>query len=254
MSKSKPLINETVLFTGTPKSTDVLSLVKQLGGTPKSYPLIEVQELREASDEVRLKTCPQYDWLIFTSQSAVQAFHQKLLRYCIKSSSIPANIAAVGTKTARALERIGFKVQFIPTIFSADVFVEEFKPVKNDTRKLLFLKGNKAGSMIREQLPFQVDEWTIYETCFVESHTHSLIECIHQNQDVSVLFASPSAVEYFNRKIVPYIGWEGYTVCAIGHVTAQALLEAGATVHVQPTEYTLEALVKALAKRKEEDY
>lgn len=228
-------------------------LVEQLGGTPQSYPLIEVRELQEKTDANRLKACLQYDWLIFTSQSAVHAFHQKLLRHHILASSFSAKIAAVGTKTASALERIGLNVQFIPTIFSADVFVEQFKPIEHDTRKILFLKGNRAGTLIREQLPFQVDEWTIYETAFVESNTKALITCIQQNDCVSIVFASPSAVTYFKQTVVPVVGWEAYRICAIGHVTANALKDAGATVHVQPVTYTLEALVNTLAKRKEED-
>lgn len=252
MNNSKPLQNETVVFTGTPKSTNVFSLVEQYGGTSQSYPLIAVKELKDTTDDVRLKTCHQYDWLIFTSQSAVTSFHQKCLRHNISISSIPSKIAAVGTKTARALEKIGFQVEFIPTIFSADVFVKEFEPEENDTRKLLFLKGNMAGTIIREALPFHVDEWTIYETTEVENHIAQLITVIQTNCHVSVLFASPSAVDVFHRQVASHIGWDGYTVCAIGHVTEKALTSVGANVHVRPTEYTLDALIKALAKRKEE--
>ena len=75
---------------------------------------------------------------------------------------------------------------------------------------------------------------------------------IQTNCHVSVLFASPSAVDVFHRQVASHIGWDGYTVCAIGHVTEKALTSVGANVNVRPTEYTLDALIKALAKRKEE--
>ena len=78
--------------------------------------------------------------------------------------SIPSKIAAIGTRTAAALEKIGFTVQFIPTVFSADVFVKEFKPNENDLRRILFLRGSIAGVTIKEELPFEVDEWTVYKT------------------------------------------------------------------------------------------
>lgn len=250
MSNHKPLQNETVIFTGTPKSTEVLTLVEEYGGTPFSAPLIGVEEVINDADETYLKCCHTYDWLIFTSQSAVKAFYQKLVRHHVHVSSIPSNIAAVGTKTAEALRKIGFQVQFIPSTFSADVFVKEFQPSENDTRKLLFLKGNMAGSIIREELPFRVDEWTVYETIFLEKHLPHLIDCIQTHSNVSVLFASPSAVDMFYRQVVPHIGWNGYTICAIGHVTERALIAAGATVDVRPTVYTLAALVEALAKKK----
>ena len=121
--------------------------------------------MSEPTDELRLKACQTYDWLIFTSQSAVEAFGAKLERYqrfC--QIQFHLNIAAVGTRTAAALEKIGFTVEFIPTVFSADVFVKEFKPTENDIRRLLFLRGSIAGVTITEELPFEVDEWTVYAT------------------------------------------------------------------------------------------
>ena len=81
MRDGQPLLGETVIFTGTPKSQDVFELVKQYGGMPVSLPLIQVAELVEQTDELRLNACPTYDWLIFTSQSAVAAFGAKLERH-----------------------------------------------------------------------------------------------------------------------------------------------------------------------------
>ena len=251
MKDSKPLISETVVFTGTPKSQDVFELVKQYGGHPVSLPLIQVRELREPTDKLRLEACATYDWLIFTSQSAVASFAAKLERHEISATTIPSNIAAIGTRTAAALEKIGFSVQFIPTIFSADVFVKEFKPTENDIRRLLFLRGSIAGPTISEELPFEVDEWTIYKTEEATENAEKLKNLLRQEEAMSVLFASPSAVQVFSREVAPYIGWEGYTIGAIGHITELALVEAGAKVDVKPSTYTLKDLVDKLASRKD---
>ena len=164
MPELGPLQGETVIFTGTPKSLEVFELVKQYGGIPYSMPLIQVNEIEDPTDESKLKRCADFDWLIFTSQSAVKAFHSKMDRFKVTIDHIPSKIAAVGTQTAAALEKIGFTVEFIPSIFSADVFVKQFKPSDDREMRVLFLKGNLAGSIIREELPFQVEEWTVYET------------------------------------------------------------------------------------------
>lgn len=251
MRDVKPLLGETVVFTGTPKSNDVFELVKKYGGKPVSYPLIQVSELVGPTDELRLKACPTYDWLIFTSQSAVSAFGAKLDRHGIPSDSIPAKIAAVGTRTAEALEKIGFKVDFIPTVFSADTFVKEFKPTESDIRRLLFLRGSIAGVTIKEELPFEVDEWTVYETERAGQNIGSLMELLQKQKQVSILFASPSAVEIFAKEVAPSTGWQDYTIAAIGHVTEKALTEVGAPVHVRPDTYTLMDLVEKLARRKD---
>lgn len=250
MTKSEPLLGQTVIFTGTPKSQEVLELVTQYGGIPVSLPLIEVEELVESTDKLRLDACATYDWLIFTSQSAVASFEAKLNREQLSASSIPCKIAAIGTKTAAALEKIGFAVQFIPTVFSADVFVEEFKPMENDIRRLLFLRGSIAGPTITEELPFEVDEWTIYKTEKAVGNANKLTALLQEDKTISILFASPSAVQVFSKEVARYIGWNGYTIGAIGHVTEKALRDAGAPVHVKPSIYTLKDLVDKLASRK----
>lgn len=251
MKDSEPLKDETVIFTGTPKSTEVFDLVRLYGGIPKSLPLIQVSELVEETDKLRLEACELYDWLIFTSQTAVDAFAAKLERYQIKADTIKSNIAAIGTRTAAALEKIGFTVEFIPSTFSADVFVKEFKPVENDLRRLLFLRGSIAGSTIKEELPFEVDEWTVYSTEPETKNIDELIKLLKSNINVDVLFASPSAVNIFNEEIAAEIGWEGFTIGAIGHVTEKKLIDVGATVHVRPDIYTLKDLVNKLANRKD---
>lgn len=251
MRDSQPLLAETVIFTGTPKSEDVFELVKRYGGTPVSLPLIQVAELVEQTDELRLTACPMYDWLIFTSQSAVAAFGAKLVRHNVSTESIPAKIAAVGTRTAEALEKIGFTVDFIPTVFSADTFVKEFNPVETDIRRILFLRGSIAGVTIKEEIPFEVDEWTVYATERATESIDSLVDLLQQQQNLTVLFASPSAVDVFAEEVAPRTGWTGFTIGAIGHVTEKALIEVGATVHVRPDTYTIMDLVEKLARREE---
>ena len=251
MKVSKPLKSQTVVFTGTPKSKDVFELVEQYGGKPVSLPLIQVAELVEPTDKLRLEACATYDWLIFTSQSAVAAFEEKLQRHGVSTDTIPSNIAAIGTRTAAALEKIGFSVQFIPTVFSADVFVKEFRPVENDLRRLLFLRGSIAGPTISEELPFEVDEWTVYKTEKAIENFEKIIHLLQNEKDVSILFASPSAVQIFAEEVAPHTSWNGYTIGAIGHVTEKSLTEFGVAVHVRPDKYTLKDLVDKLASRKD---
>lgn len=251
MRNGQPLLGDTVIFTGTPKSQEVFERVKQYGGLPVSLPLIRVAELQEPTDELRLNACPTYDWLIFTSQSAVAAFGAKLARHTVSTAYIPSKIAAVGTRTAEALERLGFTVDFIPTVFSADVFVKEFKPTEMAIRRVLFLRGSIAGVTIKEELPFDVDEWTVYATERVHDSIGALIDLLQQKKQLTVLFASPSAVAVFAEEVAPQVGWEDFTIAAIGHVTEKALLEVGAPVHVKPDTYTLMDLVEEVAGRKE---
>lgn len=252
MDSKQPLHGETVIFTSTKKSEEPFDLVKRYGGNPISLPLIKTTVRSASYDETQLELATSYDWLIFTSQTAVSAFQQKMKRFNKEARTFNVKVAAVGDKTAHALERIGFRVDFIPQVFSADVFVKQFNP-EGESLRALFIKGNLAGTLITTELSLTVDEWTIYETFPEISHADEIVQLVKTRPSVSILFASPSAVAVFKDHVVPAIAWTGYTIGAIGHITERALQEAGASVAVMPEVYTLPELVQTLveSKRKE---
>lgn len=249
MVNKLPLSGETVIFTSTKKSEEPYELVRQLGGNPVSFPLIRTEERISADDDKRMLQTRNYDWLIFTSQSAVAAFHQKLKRFKMNVQDYDLRVAAVGEKTAHALERIGFRVDFIPEVFSADVFVRQFNP-EGESLRAQFIKGNLAGTLISTELSLSVDDWTVYETLPEVSSAARIAELVKDSLSVTVLFASPSAVTVFTEHVAPKIGWTGYTIGAIGHITERALRKVGAPVHVMPETYTLPELVHTLAESK----
>lgn len=249
MSSKLPLAGETVIFTSTKKSDEPYELVRRLGGEPLSLPLIRTAERQAESDRERLMAAQSYDWLIFTSQSAVSAFGAKLERYGMAAGEFPAKIAAVGEKTAAALRQLGFRVDFIPEVFSADVFVQQFSPA-GDALHALFLKGNLAGSLLKEELALTVDEWTVYDTLPQIGSTDEIAALLKREKSLSILFASPSAVTVFKDHLAPEIGWSGFSIGAIGHITERALADAGASADVMPSVYTLPELVRALAESK----
>ena len=244
-------MNETVIFTGTPKSKEPLLEVEKFGGRAISHPLIEVRSITTPKDEEYMRRAERATWLIFTSQSSVRAFFEKMERFDKRPKDFQGKIAAIGTKTAEALEKIGFTVSFIPEIFSADVFVQQFRPEKEEQVDVVFLRGSLARSILRDHLPFTIKEWTVYETAPTNTHHAALIQDIQRAPHCTVLFASPSAVREFATHIAPTTGWS-FSVGAIGHVTKEALQKVGAPVHIMPSTYTLLELVRETAKRKEE--
>ena len=107
--------------------------MERFGGNAVIAPMIATKEIVSSDDLELLQSCNLYDWLIFTSQSSVKAFHSKMVKYQLDASFFTAKIAVVGTKTAVPLKELGFTVDFTPTIFSADVFVQEFPEVASST-------------------------------------------------------------------------------------------------------------------------
>lgn len=227
MSKKLPLTGETIIFTGSKKPDGAMALTTSLGGEAKYVPLIETS--------VRQSQLPDFDgygWLIFTSANSADAFGQLHV-------TTTAKMAAVGEKTAEKLIQYGYKVDFVPSTYSADVFVQEFPEVAAGA-KCLFIKGSLAKSTI-VTMPLQVDEWIIYETALKIENAREL----SQLAGIIVVFASPSAVKAYKEAGGNF---NAIRTAAIGHVTEQSIITSGGKVDFIPEKYTYVDLVNEIAK------
>ena len=235
------LTNKTIILTGSTVVQSVQQLIAQHGGKVLSYPLIETVEKVSKEEQTYLSNLSNYQWLIFTSQNAVISFMTKCERYRIQ---LPKSIkvAAVGKKTAALLKQHHIEIHFMPSVFSADVFIKEFQLVEGE--KALFVKGSLAKNTIHEGTG--ADEWIVYETQPCERFIQPFIESLKVEKQPIVLFASPSAVEVFAEHITPIIHWEDVKCASIGHVTTAALTKYGVTPIVQPKIYTMQAVIEQL--------
>ncbi|WP_416144463.1 uroporphyrinogen-III synthase [Planococcus koreensis] len=170
--------------------------------------------------------------MIFTSANSADAFGQLHIR-------TNAKIAAVGEKTADKLAQYGYETHFMPSVYSADVFVQEFPAVAGDA-KCLFIKGSLAKNTIAS-MPLQVDEWIIYETTLKIENARELCRM----RGVIVVFASPSAVRAYAEAGGDF---SVIRTAAIGHVTEEAIITHGGRADFIPEKYTYTDLVNEIAK------
>ncbi|MER1999330.1 MAG: uroporphyrinogen-III synthase [Lysinibacillus sp.] len=235
------LFGKTVILTGSSVVKSAIQLIEQHGGRAVHFPLIKIAETVSSADYARLQRIVGYDWLIFTSQNAVESFLAKCTRHKYEVP-VTIKIAAVGEKTAQLLNKAGLTVHFMPTIYSADVFVREFQLAPGE--RALFLRGSMAKSTIREGTG--ADEWTVYETQPCLEHITALDGCIVSSKEPIVVFASPSAVDVYAAEIASNIDWHYVKVASIGHITTAALQKYGVTPYIQPTIYTIQAVIEQL--------
>lgn len=223
MCKEKPVI----IFTGSRLPKEAAQLAQEKGAEVLYLPLIETV-LRNTS----VPDFERYGWLIFTSRNSAKAF-------CRLGLQTTAKIAAVGDRTAQLLEENGYKVDFIPSTFSADVFIREFPDIAGKER-CLFVRGALAKDTI-SSMPLEVDEWTVYDTVKKSDNARTLAGM----QGVTVIFASPSAVAAYTEAGGNF---QGIKTAAIGHITEQAILDTGGKVHFRPETYTYLEIIEKIAK------
>ncbi|BDH62447.1 uroporphyrinogen-III synthase [Lysinibacillus sp. PLM2] len=245
------LHGKTVILTGSSITRSIVNKIQQLGGEVHIFPLIKIFEIIEPYDHMQLEMARNFDWLIFTSQNAVDAFSAKMLRHQLLPSMLKGKIAAVGEKTRDRLVANGLTVDFMPSIYSADHFIEEFPKIIEGNPRCLFVRGSKAKDTIKNGVPFSVDEWIVYDTEDFLEHIQSLVNVIKSKDQPIIIFASPSAVNVFAIHIAPIVGWDSVKLASIGHITAQAIEKRGGHVTYQPNTYTLEAVINEISNEEE---
>ncbi|WML40738.1 uroporphyrinogen-III synthase [Neobacillus sp. OS1-2] len=250
MLKSLPLLDKKVLVPrGKNQAKPFVELVERYGGTPVEIPLIA---FRPIAQNQRLHDClmalDTYDWIIFTSNVTVDTFFSF---FDMAGSSLP-KIAVIGKKTADVLQHRGLQVEFVPSSFVAESFVEEFLPYVNSGARVLLPKGNLAREYIASALTeagAAVDEVVIYETYMPEDSRVKLTKMLADHQLDILTFTSPSTVDHLMDVVREHGLEEQMESCligCIGPVTEKKLQEYGLTVHASPEEYTVAEMIKSM--------
>ena len=131
----KPLTGIGIAITRPIDQAKKLSaLISQFGGTPISFPLIEIAALNDYSQfESVISTINQYDWAIFISSNAVQNGMPRLLKNGIPT---PLQFAAIGPVTAAELQNFGANEVLTP---SSHIKKGDETKVRFDSESLLAL-------------------------------------------------------------------------------------------------------------------
>ncbi|MDN3018491.1 uroporphyrinogen-III synthase [Paenibacillus sp. BSR1-1] len=249
MLNSLPLLDKKVLVPrGKDQAKSFSQLVESYGGIPIEIPLIAFRPI--ASNE-RLQDCLKalgtYDWIVFTSNITVETF------FTFLDDSVGAlpRVAVIGKKTEEVLKDKGVQAEFVPSVYVAEEFVEEFLPILKSGSKVLIPKGNLAREYIASALTeagAQVDEVIIYETYLPEESRLKVRGMLADGEIDILTFTSPSTVDHFMEVVKDYGLHEQMSSCiisCIGPVTEKKLHEYGLAVHASPKEYTVKDMIKS---------
>ncbi len=251
---AKPLEGKRIVVTRAREQADELNeKLRALGATPIEWPMIEIAPPEDfAPLDAAIRQLEQYDWVVFSSVNGVKYFFERVANGDLRlATSVAApwwgcdlRIAAVGVKTAAALQQRGLRVDAVPEEFLASHSVKALGDVRG--QKILVLRPDIAPSDLAITLSergAQVDEVIAYRTLPVRPE-HS----IALDQVDAVTLASASAAKNFaahlNGQAVP----ETVCIACIGPSTTKAARQAGLRVDVEAQVHTLDGLVEALAE------
>ncbi|HYL09768.1 MAG TPA: uroporphyrinogen-III synthase [Candidatus Acidoferrales bacterium] len=260
----KPLAGKRVVVTrAREQAAELAGALREAGAEPVLLPMVGFSPPANAAlfDEA-LRALDQFDWLIFTSQNAVQAFSQRAAELKIGLAGVAADrsrtaeqsgvrVAAVGPSTASAASRAGFRVDYVAREFRGTALAAELGE-RLAEKKVLLPRSSRAGEDLPAALRAQRAEVTgviAYSTGLVKSQHAAELELLRRGEVDVVSFFSPSAF----RNLVEIVGLETLRAlnrrvafAAIGKVTAAAIQEAGLNVQIVAAQASSKALVAAI--------
>jgi uroporphyrinogen III methyltransferase / synthase len=256
---SRPLFGKRVLVTRPrDQAAELIDRLTALGAESIEAPMIRMAPPMDPDPLLRAAAAPEeFDWIIFTSANAVDAFMTALLdgERDVRALKGP-RICTSGTATADKLAAYGIKVDLIPHEFRGDAVVSALLalgPMK-DARVLLpradigrevIAEGlREAGAIVTEVIAYR----TILEDAQREGDPDIYGMLLDGKIDVAT-FTSPSAIRNFAKihgaeQVADLL--KNAVVATIGPVTADAARQLGIQVTIQPKTYTIPALVDAI--------
>lgn len=209
--------------------------------------------------DAALQSLERFHWLIFSSANGVDAVRQRLDHLHLRLDQGPAwpRLAAVGRKTAQAIQRQGWPTPFVPQDFVADSLLACFpEPVHG--RQLLLPRVQSGGRpLLAEQ--FRRQGATVVETPAYESRCPATIPAaaaaaLAQGHIDVITFTSSKIVGNTVALLAAHLGerWRSHLgrakVVSIGPETSQTCRALLGQVDAEANPHQMEALVVAAGR------
>ncbi len=254
LQTGRPLRGKRIVITRPlHQARDFHNMLVDLGAQSLLLPAIRIEPAADMAPlQEALHNLANYSWLIFTSVNGVEIFWQELVKQGYGANYLQGiQVAAVGEKTAVALQAHAITPNFVPDLFVGEAIAAGLGDVAGQ-RILL-----PVAALARETLPdlltaqgAEVTRLDIYETLPAPLSLMDLapladgvdVITFTSSSTVTNLVTAVSAVE--NGRFLPYL--QAATIACIGPKTAVTARDLGLTVDLVAEEHTVEGLIEAM--------
>ncbi len=256
------LAGRTVVVTrAASQASEFVTALESYGARVIVCPTIEISEPEDyARLDEALDHLYGYDWLIFTSRNGVEFFVRRLSTRGIKVSDLDEiRVCAIGEATADKLRDANIHVDVVPGQSKAEgVFaaIKQFVGGAERLRGLNILIPRAAVG--RDHLPkalegvgARVDVVTTYRTLLPENLDRGRLSAMLTGSADCIAFTSSSTVKNLALLFDTHDLGEtlnGLTIACIGEITAATAAEYGLHIHIQPSQFTVTDLARAIAE------
>ncbi len=255
--EERPLFGKRIVVTrAREQASDFVACLSELGAECVEFPTIEVIPPPSWKDLDRaIGNLETYQGLVFTRVNGVKYFFERLEDSGQDVRDLKGiRIAAIGPKTADAIREKGVNADLVPEEYRAEAVVEAFRKHRVAGSRILLPRAAEAREVLPQELERMgaaVEVVEAYRTVKPEGDKDEIRAMLVKGDIHMVTFTSSSTVnnfmEMFEGESDQLLKWmEKVTVACIGPVTAKTAEQRGLSVQITPSDYTIEALAKAI--------
>jgi uroporphyrinogen III methyltransferase/synthase len=258
--EGRPLFGKRIVVTRAREQAGQLSqLLVDQGAEVLELPFIKVEQHFDGKrvSEV-LAGIAVYEWIIFTSANGVKNFFDLFYKAFDDIRCLgPMRIAAIGTATAREIEKHKLKVDLMPPKATGDALANEL--IENEgmeSLQILVITGNQNRETLVQRLEEEgraiVDTLPLYKTSKTDLSQDPAAERFREEGADAVLFTSSSTVKSFVEQhaaltLEPDARRPSFG--SIGPLTSKTLEEFNLPVAFEASHSSLEHFVAATIKQ-----
>lgn len=248
------LAGRRILVTRAPNQASVLAdELREHGAEPILIPTIQIAPPASyAALDAALALLETYDWVVFTSANAVEAFHRRI--QALRLTQRPRQIAAIGAATERAAQAVGLTVDALPPKAVAESLAAELTP-RAEGRSFLLVRAADAREIVPDALRAARGIVTIAEAYRNEVPPESAASLRRlfsgpESYPDAVTFTSASTARNLTD-LLEEAGVElpsGVVRASIGPITSDAMRQLGIAPDVEASEPSIRALITGLIR------
>ncbi len=249
----RPLFGRTVVITrAREQASDFRAQLEELGARCIEFPTIAISPPDSWGPlDSAVRNIAEYDWVIFTSVNGVKYFMERLLAAGRDARDLKGiSLAAIGPKTAEALESVMLHADLVPGEYRAEAILKALCERGVSGKRFLVPRAKVAREILPEklvELGAKVDVVPAYQTILPQKDgacaplSNCEIDCI--------TFTSSSTVSNFfslvsKEELAGCV--DRIAVACIGPITAETAAQFGLKTSIMPSEYTIQGLVDSI--------
>ena len=240
-----PMKGKTVVVTRPEDRSGTLTQrLRELGAEVVDYPCIRTVAREENPElEEAMENLSRYRCLVFTSPAGPEIFFRRLRAAGRDARALSGlTLAAIGPKTAKAMERFGVTADLVPETYDSDHLAKALEAVEGPVLLCRASRGSTALPEMLERKGIPFADVPIYDTVYTAPDPQKVDALL--GEKLLVTFTSASTVRGFVESL-PGRDLKNVIGCCIGRQTEAEAKKYGLTTVVSQ-EATMESLMETI--------